>query len=114
MGKNKLSGNGLVYSTNPDFSYQHEEDEEQITLSPPKQTLYIAIDKKQRGGKTVTLVSGFAGSDADLKNLGKTLKSVCGTGGTVKNREILIQGSFRDKVFTYLQNQGFQVRKKGG
>ena len=114
MGKNKKLRNGIVYSTDPDFQYQQDEMAEPETLPPTQQTLYVAVDRKLRGGKTVTLISGFIGTTSDLKKLGKDLKSHCGTGGTVKNNEILIQGNLRDKVYNYLQNRGFGVKKKGG
>jgi translation initiation factor 1 len=109
--KEKLS---VVYSTNPDFNYQFEEEEETETLSKNQQKLYVSIDKKQRGGKEVTLVEGFIGSEEDLKELGKFLKSKCGVGGTVKDMEILIQGNFKDKIVDLLQKEGYSVKKKGG
>ncbi len=104
----------VVYSTNPDFRYDHDEDEAFETLDPKDQLLYVSIDRKQRKGKEVTLVEGFVGSNDDLKDLGKTIKSKCGTGGSVKDREILIQGSFKDKVVDILLSMGYEVRKKGG
>ncbi len=104
----------VVYSTNPDFNYQFEETEETETLSKNQQKLYVSIDKKQRGGKEVTLVEGFMGSEEDLKELGKFLKSKCGVGGTVKEMEILIQGNFKDKIVDLLQKEGYSVKKKGG
>ena len=113
MAKKKEKLN-VVYSTNPDFNYQFEDEEETETLSKNQQKLYVSIDKKQRGGKEVTLVEGFIGSEEDLKELGKFLKSKCGVGGTVKEMEILIQGNFKDKIADLLLKEGYSVQKKGG
>ena len=113
MAKKKEKLN-VVYSTNPDFNYQFENEEETETLSKNQQKLYVSIDKKQRGGKEVTLVEGFIGSEEDLKELGKFLKSKCGVGGTVKDMEVLIQGNFKDKIADILQKEGYSVKKKGG
>lgn len=113
MAKKKEKLN-VVYSTNPDFNYQFEEEEETETLSKNQQKLYVSIDKKQRGGKEVTLVEGFIGSEENLKELGKFLKSKCGVGGTVKDMEILIQGNFKDKIADLLLKEGYSVKKKGG
>ena len=112
--KNKQLIN-VVYSTNPNFSYESESDEEQETLPKNQQKIYVSIDRKQRGGKDVTLVEGFVGTEDDLKDLGKILKSKCGVGGSVKDGEILIQGALRDKVFDLLIKDGYtQTKKKGG
>jgi translation initiation factor 1 len=111
MGKNKQKG---FYSTNPDFQFKEDYSEEMETLSNLEQNLYVSIDRKQRGGKEVTLIEGFVGSDDDLKDLGKTLKSKCGVGGSAKDGEILIQGKFKDKVFDLLVADGYSVKKKGG
>jgi translation initiation factor 1 len=113
MAKKKEKLN-VVYSTNPDFNYQFEETEETETLSKNQQKLYVSIDKKQRGGREVTLVEGFIGSEEDLKELGKFLKSKCGVGGTVKEMDILIQGNFKDKITDLLLKEGYSVKKKGG
>ena len=114
MAKQKTEKINVVYSTNPDFNFQFDEEEAIETLSKAQQQLYVSIDRKQRGGKEVTLVEGFVGKEDDLKELGKLLKSKCGVGGTVKDNEILIQGNFRDKVFDLLTKEGYKVKKKGG
>jgi translation initiation factor 1 len=112
--KNKQLIN-VVYSTNPNFSYESESEEEQETLPKNQQKLYVSIDRKQRGGKDVTLIEGFIGTEEDLKELGKILKSKCGVGGSVKDGEILIQGALREKVFDLLVKDGYtQTKKKGG
>ena len=113
MAKKKEKIN-IVYSTNPDFNYQFEEENEIDTLLPNQQKLYVSIDRKQRGGKEVTLIEGFIGTEDDLKELGKKIKTKCGVGGTVKDNEIIIQGNFKDKVFDLLVKDGYQVKKKGG
>jgi len=105
---------GIVYSTNPDFTYDSGEAEEAVSLAPAKQQLRVMLDKKQRGGKKVTLVTGFVGSEADLNALGKALKTLCGSGGTVKDGEMLIQGDFREKVLNYLIARGYKAKQAGG
>ena len=114
MSKSKKERLNVVYSTNPDFNYEFSEDEEQETLPAGQQLLYVSLDRKQRGGKEVTLVEGFVGSADDLKELGKLLKSKCGVGGSAKDGEIIIQGSFRDKVMDILVKEGNKVKRKGG
>lgn len=104
----------VVYSTNPDFSYEHKQEQESETLAPARQDLRVMLDRKQRGGKQVTLVTGFIGSDEDLKELGKMLKAKCGTGGSAKDGEIIIQGDFRDKVLNILLQAGYKAKKAGG
>ena len=113
MAKKDKRG-GLVYSTNPDFKLNNEQPEEQFTLPPQQQNLRVLLDKKQRAGKAVTLVTGFVGNADDLNELGKYLKTKCGVGGTVKDGEILIQGDFRDKVLILLNEKGFKAKKSGG
>jgi len=110
----KKRNSRIVYSTNPDFEPQDDYEEEAETLPPSAQTLYISHDKKQRKGKTVTLVSGFVGGENDLKELGKTLKSKCGVGGSSKDGKILIQGELREKVKTILEGLGYKCKLHGG
>ena len=105
---------GIVFSTNPDYEIENSGDDTVETLDARLQDLRIQLDKKQRGGKAVTLVTGFIGKDEDLQMLGKKLKQKCGVGGSVKDGEIIIQGDFRDKVITLLQSDGFKVKKVGG
>lgn len=108
MGKKNISDkNGFVFSTDPNFRFEQEEQVPQETLAPANQQLKILLDKKQRGGKVVTLVTGFVGSEEDLEKLGKQLKNYCGTGGSVKDGEVMIQGDQRDKVLQWLIKQGY-------
>jgi translation initiation factor 1 len=102
---------GVVYSTNPDFQYQTESAVEEATLPPQKQRLIVGIDRRNRGGKQVTLVSGFVGKADDLKELGRVLKTKLGVGGSAKDGEITIQGDFRDKVVSILQQMGYQAKR---
>lgn len=102
---------GVVYSTNPDFKFQEEEKQEETTLPPSAQRLVVSIDRRNRGGKQVTLVSGFIGSAADLAVLGKTLKVKCGVGGSAKDGEITIQGDFRDRVTELLRDMGYNAKR---
>lgn len=105
----------VVYSTNPNFHYEEEQEETAETLSPSQQKLYVSIDRKQRAGKEVTLIEGFVGTDDDLKELAKMLKSKCGVGGSAKDNEIIVQGNFKDKVTEILIKSGYtQTKKKGG
>ena len=102
----------IVYSTNPDYKPQ-EENEQQDTLPPAQQTLYLALER-QGGGKVATVVYNFIGADDDLSALGKQLKTKCGVGGSVKDGVIIIQGDNRDKAINYLQALGYKTKKKGG
>ncbi len=111
--KHRSDNNGTVYSTNPDFVFDNGE-EEAVTLEPGKQNLRVMLDKKQRAGKKVTLITGFQGSDFDLAVLGKELKSACGVGGSVKDGEILLQGDFREKVLGILLQKGYTKTKISG
>lgn len=110
----KRSKGGMVYSTNPDYENQDEHDEHVVTLPPGEQDLRVHIDRKQRGGKVVTLVRGFVGAEGDLQALGKILKSKCGVGGNTKDGEILIQGDVREKVMKILADAGYRAKKSGG
>ena len=102
---------GVVFSTNPDFNYEEETVQQQETLEPSKQNLIVSIDRKGRGGKQVTLVTGFVGNDDDLAELGRTLKVKCGVGGSAKDGEITIQGDFRDRVVTLLKDMGYRAKR---
>ena len=104
---------GMVYSTNPDFEYTVQESEQAETLPPEKQNLRVWLDRKQRGGKQVTLVKGFVGSEEDLSELGRILKSRCGVGGSAKDGEIIIQGDHRDRVVELLIAAGYKCKKAG-
>ena len=102
---------GVVFSTNPDFAYEEEAEAEQETLEPSKQNLIVTIDRKGRGGKQVTLVTGFVGSADDLAELARTLKVKCGVGGSAKDGEITIQGDFRDRVTALLKEMGYKAKR---
>ena len=114
MSKKNKKRINVVYSTNPDFEFQEELHEEQETKAPNQQLLYVSLDRKNRGGKEVSLVEGFIGLEDDLKDLAKILKSKCGVGGSVKNGDIIIQGNFVKKVIGLLSDLGYRVKQKGG
>ena len=114
MKADKNQRQGVVYSTNPEFSYQTNEEVGASTLPSQQQQLRVQLDKKQRGGKQVTLVTGFVGVEADLQALGKLLKTKCGVGGSAKDGEIVVQGDFREKVMEVLIKEGYKVKKIGG
>ena len=110
--KNKPDARGFVFSTDPSFRFEEEEQAVQETLIPAQQKLRIHLDTKQRAGKAVTLVTGFIGKEGDLDELGKKLKNFCGTGGSVKDGEAIIQGDQRDKVLQWLLKNGYLNTKK--
>ncbi|MFO8000447.1 MAG: translation initiation factor [Marinilabilia sp.] len=116
MAKKKKENNGgMVFSTNPDFNPDDFREEEKTETPPPgKQNLRIWLDRKNRKGKTVTLITGFEGDETDLQDLGKKLKGICGAGGSAKEGEILIQGDFRDRILEHLQKNGYTKAKKAG
>ena len=107
--KHKADRNGLVYSTDPDFNPQPEEDKQE-TLPPAAQRLRIRLETKHRGGKTATVITGFIGTEEDLESLSKKLKSHCGTGGSVKDGEVIIQGDQRQKVLAWLLQLGYAAK----
>ena len=110
MKNDKKNRINIVYSTNPDFHYEYESQNEAETLAPEKQNLKVIVESKQRKGKTVTLVQGFIGSEEDLKELAKLLKNKCGVGGSVKDGEIIIQGEVKEKVLTILHDNHYRAR----
>lgn len=103
----------MVYSTNPDFQYETDADGADETPPPAQQELRVWLDRKQRGGKVVTLVRGFVGRDADLQELARLLKTKCGVGGTAKQGEVIIQGDHRDRVVDILVRSGYRCKKAG-
>jgi translation initiation factor 1 len=113
MAKIKLNAlGGLVYSTDPNFKMEQAQNEELDTLLPAQQKLKVRLDTKHRAGKAVTLIEGFIGTTVDKEELGKKIKTFCGTGGSVKDGEIIVQGDNRDKAMIWLQKNGFSSVKK--
>jgi len=110
MSKKNKQVTNVVYSTNPNFNYEFEHDKEPQTLEPNKQNLRLLLDKKNRAGKSVTLITGFIGKDEDLEALGKMLKNKCGVGGSVKDGEIILQGDFRQKAGEILIKSMYKVK----
>lgn len=113
MSKKKPNKDGIVFSTDPSFSYEEEQSPSE-TIEPAQQKLRVRLDTKHRAGKAVTLVEGFIGKEEDIEDLGKKLKNFCGTGGSVKEGEIIIQGDLREKVVQFLLKNGFKNTKKAG
>lgn len=115
MAKKNKKRIGVVYSTNPDYDYTHDDELNELEdIAPNQQKLRVMIDRKKRRGKEVTLVTGFEGKDETLKELGKHLKSKCGVGGAVKDGEIIIQGNHRDKIVSLLKDKGYTNTKAAG
>ncbi|MFM7216717.1 MAG: translation initiation factor [Bacteroidota bacterium] len=114
MSKKQKGIQGVVYSTNPDFNFEYEPTADQETLPPGKQDLRVSVDRKSRGGKTVTLITGFIGKPDDLEALGKLLKSKCGVGGSAKDGEIIIQGDHRQRILDLLLKSGYKAKSSGG
>jgi translation initiation factor 1 len=112
--KNKNNTNGLVYSTDPSFKLEEDNGPAAETLPPAQQKLRIWLETKHRGGKAASIISGFIGTEDDLQELGKKLKTYCGTGGSVKDGEILIQGDNRDKILAWLHKNEYKNSKKAG
>lgn len=110
--KNKSDKHGFIYSTDPNFKFESEEEHTNETLPAKQQKLKIRLDTKHRGGKAVTLIEGFIGKEEDLDDLGKKLKNYCGTGGSVKDGEIIIQGDQREKVLQWFQKNGYTSAKR--
>lgn len=113
MSKKKPNSTGIVYSTDPDFKMDDDQPVEE-TIGTKQQKLRVRLDTKARAGKAVTLVDGFIGKEDDLEALGKKLKSYCGTGGSVKDGQIMVQGDQRDKILQWLLNNGYSGTKKAG
>ena len=114
MKKNKPDQKGFVFSTNPDFNFEASAPEQE-TLPPAQQKLRLQLESKHRGGKTASIVMGFIGTESDLEELAKKLKSFCGTGGSAKDGQVIIQGDHRDKILQWFLKNGYRdVKKSGG
>lgn len=113
MSNKNKNKNGMVYSTNPDFEFTASQPEEQKQIAPATQNLRVWLERG-KGGKVATIVRGFIGLESDLEELGRKLKQLCGAGGSVKNKEIIIQGDARDKILEYLLKNNFGAKKAGG
>jgi translation initiation factor 1 len=111
MAKKRNDSRGIVYSTNPDFAFQADQNDDDAPMAPEAQRLLVQIDRRQRKGKEVTLVTGFVGPESSLKELGKMLKTACGVGGSVKQGEVLLQGDHRDKVIAALLAAGYKAKR---
>lgn len=105
---------GVVYSTNDEYQYADKEESEENSVPPAKQNLRIMLDKKQRGGKMVTLITGYVGNKAELDNLGKSIKQKCGVGGSIKDGIIIIQGDFKARILELLLKEGYKAKISGG
>jgi len=114
MKKDKKNTGSIVYSTNPSFDFAADDEDATQTLPASKQDLRVWLDRKLKGGKTATVIRNFVGKQEDLENLGKLLKQKCGTGGAVKNSEIIIQGDHREKIISILDALGYKSKKAGG
>ena len=113
MAQKKITSlGGLVYSTDPNFKLEEDSVNEEETLLPAQQKIRVRLDKKHRAGKAVTLIEGFIGKETDREELGKKLKTFCGTGGSVKDGEVIVQGDNRDKVLQWLLKNGYVNAKK--
>jgi len=110
----KKNRRDVVYSTNPDFNYEYDQEDELETLAPEDQELKLIVDRKQRKGKVATIIAGFVGTTTDLKALEKLIKAKCGVGGSSKDGEIIIQGELRDKIDAILKAEGYKTKRVGG
>jgi translation initiation factor 1 len=113
-GKKDNARINIVYSTNPDYHYEHDTNTEPESIPNSQQNLRVALDRKHRAGKAVTLVTGYIGKSSELEKMGKLLKTKCGVGGTIKDGQILIQGDFCDKIIQILSTEGFKAKRSGG
>ena len=114
MGRNKKPNKGIIYSTDPDYEFDLDDDQEEVETLPPQQQNLRVSRQRLKGNKIVTLIKGFVGQEEDLKELGKKLKSTCGCGGTVKDEEILLQGDFKEKVGSELTKLNYRFKFSGG